>query len=196
MQIITEILSNFNTVTIILYGPTEIPTWHYLYGKKLYRHGTYSRSLLLSNRIKVTIVVFRFRELLPPGGKHKSITYSLLPFYITPLERHINSTIDEVIESFFFQHKSLFNISNQLNLSIPTINRWITKFHRNANNINKTIENKLIYSKAGYRPADRPTQNIFDTVKLIFKKVFILVSNKNTLLEYGIISWLNLNFQT
>lgn len=196
MQIITEILSNFNTVSIILYGPTEIPQWHYLYGKNLYKHGTYSRSLFLSNRIKVTIVVFRFRELLPPGSKHKSITYSLLPFYITPLERHINTTIDEVIESFFFQHKSLFSISNQLNLSLPTVNRWITKFHGKANNFNERIENILINSKAGFRPADRPIQNIFDTVKSIFKKVFILVSNKNILLDYGIISWLNLNFQT
>lgn len=196
MQIITEILSVFNTVTVILYGPTEIPVWHDLYGKKLHRHGTYTRSLFLSNRLKLTIVVFRFRELLPPGSEHKSITYSLLPFYITPLERHINTTIDNAIESFFFQKKSLFSISNKLNISLPTIKRWISKFHGKANDFNKKIENMLTNTKPGFRLASVPDQNIFDTIKSIFKKVFFAVFNKNILLDYGIISWLNLNFQT
>ena len=196
MQIITEILSVFNTVTVILYGPNEIPVWHHLYGKKLQRHGTYTRSLYLSNSVKIIIVVFRFRELLPPGSKHKSITYSLLPFYITPYERHINTTIDSAIESYFIQKRSLSSISKKLNISPLTIKRWVSRFHEKANGFCEKLENILTDAKPGFRPASTPIKNIFDTVKSVFEKVFIAVSNKNILFDYGITSWLNLIFQT
>lgn len=196
MQIITEILSVFNTLTIILYGPNEIPIWHHLYGKKLQRHGTYTRSFYLPNSIKIIVVVFRFRELLPPGSKHKSITYSLLPFYITTYERHINTTIDSAIEGYFIQKKSLLSISKELNISHTTIKRWVSRFHEKANGLCEKLENLLTDAKPGFRPANTPTKNIFDTVKSIFKKAFIAVSNKNILFDYGITSWLNLTFQT
>jgi len=196
MQIITEVLSVFNTISVILYGPNEIPIWHHLYGKNLQRHGTYTRFLYLSNSVKIIIVVFRFRELLPPGSKHKSITYSLLPFYITPYERHINTTIDRAIESYFIQRRSLLSISKELDISFSTIKRWGGRFHEKANGFCEKLENILTDSKPGFRPASTPTENIFDTVKSIFKKVFIAVPNKNILIDYGITSWLNLISQT
>jgi ribosome-binding ATPase YchF (GTP1/OBG family) len=195
MQIITEILSVLNTITVILYGPNEIPVWHHLYGKKLQRHGTYTRSLYLSSGLKIIIVVFRFRELLPPGSNHKSITYSLLPFYITPNERHINTTIDNAIESYFFQRRSLLSISKELNISPATIKRWVSRFHEKANGFCEKLEKILTDAKPGFRPASTPIENIFDTVKSIFRKVFIVVLNKNILIDYGITSWLNFTFQ-
>jgi hypothetical protein len=196
MQIITEILSVLNTITVILYGPNEIPVWHHLYGKKLQRHGTYTRSLYLSSGLKIIIVVFRFRELLPPGSEHKSITYSLLPFYITPYERHINTTIDSAIESYFFQRRSLLSISKELNISPTTIKRWVSRFHEEANGYCEKLENILTDTKPGFRPASKPIKNICDTVKSVFKKVFIAATDKNILFDYGITSWLNLSFQT
>lgn len=97
---------------------------------------------------------------------------------------------------FFFQKKSLFNISSKLDIALPIIRRWISKCHDKADAFNEKIENILINAKPGFRPASTPDHNIFDTIKSIFKKVFILVSNKNILLDYGITSWLNLTFQT
>jgi uncharacterized protein YqhQ len=63
MQIITQILTIFNGLNnIFIHGPQEIPKWHELYGKKYYRCGTYTRSLLLFDRVKVTFIIYRFYD--------------------------------------------------------------------------------------------------------------------------------------
>lgn len=189
MQIISLILTIFNSLEEkIIHGPREIPKWHKLYGKKYYRCGTYTRSLLLFNREKVTFIIYRFYD---PVEKK---TYSLLPFYISPYQRHINTTIDQVLLMYFLEKKSLFKISFELDIDIDAVRRWVKKFSARANNLNLYLEKKIIAEKPGYRPANKILSNIFDTVKSIFNRVTSLVNDKKFISQYGVLSWLNLNF--
>lgn len=199
MQIITKFLTLFTTtspVIITIYGPNEIPYGHFLYGKSLSRHGTYTRDLILSNKLTIRFVIFRFREILPPGSKHKSITYSLLPFYISPYQRYINTTIDTVLEMFFFKHQSKFSISQELDIGITTVRRWISEFSAKAEYIGKCVEKMMIDLKPGYRAVAYSTNNIYQLVHSVFQKAFQLARDKSILLDYGVVSWLNLKFQS
>ncbi len=197
MQIITKLLTLFTSPVIItIYGPNEIPYGHFLYGRTLLSHGTYTRNLILSNKLTVRFVIFRFREILPSGSKHKSITYSLLPFYISPYQRHINTTIDTVLEMFFFKHQSKFSISQELDIGIATVRRWISEFSVKVEDISMSIEKMMIDLKPGYRAASYSINNIFRHVHSVFQKVFHLARDKSILLDYGVVSWLNLNFQS
>lgn len=197
MQIITKFLTLFtNPAIVTIYGPNEIPYGHFLYGRPLFRHGTYTRDLILSNKLTIRFVIFRFREILPPGSGHKSITYSLLPFFISTYQRHINTTIDTVLEMFFFKHQSNFSISQELDIGIATVRRWISEFSAKAEGMNMSIEKMMIDLKPGYRAVAYSTNNIFHHIHSIFQKVFQLARDKNTLLDYGVVSWLNLNFQS
>lgn len=192
MQIITKISADFNTLTeIIIYGPTEIPVGHKLYNQKLRRHGVYTRKLILSSGIRVTFVIFRFCEKTNDGY----VTYSLLPFYISPFQRHINNIIDRVLELFFFEHRSKSGISDELAIALPTIQRWISKFADKTKDIDEDTEKMIVDSKPGYRAASHSVNNIFSMVKSVYRKVFQLVHEKVVLLEYGIISWINLKIK-
>ena len=192
MQIITKFLTNFNTVTeIIIYGLNEIPKGHKLYGRKLWRHGTYTRRLILSNGIRVLFVIFRFCEKTSEGY----VTYSLLPFYISPFQRHINSIIDQVLQLFFFEGKSMSSISVKLGIALPTISRWILKYAAKAEDLDKDTEKMMIDSKPGHRVASYSVNNVFAMVQSIFKKVFLLAEDKIILLDYGVTSWINLKIK-
>lgn len=192
MQIITKISTVFNTLTeIIIYGPVEIPVGHKLYNRKLYRHGFYTRKLILSNRIQVTFVIFRFCEKI--GERY--VTYSLLPFCISPFQRHINSIIDQVLEFFFFEHKSMSCISDKLDISLPTIRRWISRFADKALDIEKSAEKAIVDSRPGYRAVSYSADNMFSLARSVFGKVFKLAQDKTNLIEYGIVSWINLKIR-
>ena len=154
-----------------------------------------TRDLILSNRLIIRFVIFRFREILPPGGKYKSITYSLLPFYISPYERHINTTIDTVLEMFFFKHRSKFSISKELDIGIATVHRWISSFAAIAGEIDNDTEKFMINSKPGYRAASHSLNDMVAITKSIFKKVFQLAKEKIILVDYGVVSWIHLNIK-
>lgn len=192
MQIITKFSTDFNTpVEITIYGPNEIPVGHKLHGRKLSRHGTYTRSLILFSGVRVVFVIFRFCEKTDSGY----VTYSLLPFYISPFQRHINTLIDQVLQLFFLEHKSISSISNMLDIGLPTIHRWITRFAAVAEDIDTITEKVMISSKPGYRAASCSANNIIKVVKSVFKKIFHLVQDKIILLDYGITSWINLRLK-
>ena len=196
MQIITKAFNKLSNNTLItIYGPNIIPIGHFLYGKSLRRHGFYTRELTLSNKLTIRFIIFRFREILISGGKQKSVTYSLLPFYISPYQRHINEVIDKVLQLFFLEHRSKLSISRQLDIGIYTINRWITKFAIAADEINSNIEIELVAAQPGYRAAANAENSISKVAKNVFKKMFILVKEKTLLIEYGIISFINLLFK-
>jgi hypothetical protein len=196
LQIITKLLTVFTEQIIItIYGPNEIPEGHYLYGRTLHRHGTYERDLILPNNLIIRFVIFRFREVLPSGSEKKPITYSLLPFYISPYQRHINTTIDTVLEMFFFKNRSKFSISKELDIGISTIRRWIVRFAAKVEDIDNDTEKMMIGSKPGYRAASYSVNNIFSMVKSVFRKVFRLAGDKIILLDYGVTSWINLKIK-
>jgi hypothetical protein len=196
LQIITKIRTVFTgQIIITIYGPNEIPDGHYLYGRSLHRHGAYVRDLILLNNLIIRFVIFRFREILPPGSKHKSITYSLLPFYISPYQRHINTTIDTVLEMFFFKHRSKFSISKELDIGIATVRRWISAFAAKAEDIDRSTEQLMIDANPGYRAASSFSDNTVAIVKSVFKKVFQLAQDKSILTCYGVTSWINLRLK-
>ncbi len=143
----------------------------------------------------IRFIIFRFREILISGGKQKSVTYSLLPFYISPYQRHINEVIDKVLQLFFLEHRSKLSISRQLDIGIYTINKWIAKFAIAADEINSNIEIELVAAQPGYRAAANAENSISKVAKNVFKKMFILVKEKTLLIEYGIISFINLLFK-
>lgn len=192
MQIITNISTDFNTVTeIIIYGPTEIPVGHKLYNRKLYKHGFYTRRLILLSGISVVFIIFRFCEKTEKGY----VTYSLLPFYISPFQRYINSFIDQVLELFFFECKSMSCISGKLDIGLPTIRRWISRFAGKAEDIEKGAEKVIVDSQPGYRAVSYSVNSIFSMVRSIFRKVFRLVQGKIAIIDYGIVSWINLKIK-
>lgn len=192
MQIITKFSADFNTpVEIIIYGPNEIPFGHKLYNRKLYRHGTYTRKLILLSGIRVVFVIFRFCERTADGY----VTYSLLPFCISPFQRHINTLIDLVLQRFLFESKSMFSISDELDIGLSTIRRWITKFTTNAKDLDEAAEQMMINSKPGFRAASYSVNNISTVVKSLFKKVYQLAQDKSSFIDYGITSWINLRFR-
>ena len=195
MQIITFFQSlHTHPACITIYGPSEIPPNHFLYGRKVHAHGVYTRNLILSNKLVIQIVIFRFREILPPGSKNKSITYSLLPFFISPFQRHENKTIDDALKLFFEEKKSKFAIADKLQLGIDTVRRWIERFVAKAEELNKNLEIRLSETKPGYKPAAKPICNIYDTFRSIYDSVSLLAKEKQHLVDFGVISWLNLNF--
>lgn len=189
MQIITKILTNFNTLTeITFYGPNEIPVNHKLYGRNLYRHGTYTRGLILPNGITVTFVIFRFCEKTPEGYK----TYSLLPFFISSYQRYINIIIDVVLKHYFIENKSMFSIANELDINLPTIRKWIKKFADKVDELDNAAEQNIINSKPGHRAAAYPTPDISSVVKSLFRKINRLVRDESSVTDYGVTSWINL----
>lgn len=195
MQIITIFQALLTRLTCItIYGPSEIPPEHFLYGRKVYSHGIYTRHLILSSKLVIKIVIFRFREILPPGSKNKSITYSLLPFFISPFQRHENKTIDDALKLFFHENKSKFAIADELQLGIDTVRRWIEKFAAKAEELNTNLETRLCETKPGYKPAAKPVRNICATVRAIYDSATLLAKEKQHLVDFGVISWLNLNF--
>lgn len=192
MQIITKVLTDFNTsVKIIIYGPNEIPVGHKLYGRKLYRHGFYRRNLILFNGIHVEFVIFRFCEKTSEGY----VTYSLLPFYISPFQRHINTRIDQVLQLFFFERKSMFSISKELDIGLPTIRRWISKFAAKSGDYDENTEKMMVDSQPCYRAASYSVNNVVALAKSIFKKVSQLSENIYLINGYGVISWINLKLK-
>lgn len=189
MQIISLILTKFNRLgQKIIQGPKNIPSDHELFNQHTSHCGNYVRDLILFNRIKISVIIYRF---IDTSTKN---TYSLLPFYISPYQRHINKTIEQVLLMHFLERKSFMKISSELDLDIETIRNWVNLFKNRANDLHKRLEKKIIEEIPGYRVAKCLSENIYDIVKSIFNKVTTLIPDKKFITEYGVLSWLNLNF--
>lgn len=192
MQIIAKFESDCNTLsTIIFYGPNEIPADHELHGRKLNRHGTYKRGLILASGITVTFIIFRFCETTETGYK----TYSLLPSFISPYQWYINEIIDCVLNQFHIKKKSKANISNELLIEPETIDRWIKKFTEKVNDYDEVTEKMLIVREPNYRAVANSLGNMQAVVDNLFKKINHLMSLGFTPLSEGITSWLNFNIK-
>src|SRR5690554_3329917 len=151
MQILSRFYPLFNSVfNGILHGPTDILKWHPLYGKKYYSWGTYKRKLHLYDGNIITIIIHRFYN--PETGK----TYSLLPFFITSYQRHINTIIEECILLYILKGKSYESLSSHSTPKHRTIRRWVNKF---IYTIDKKLEKFELFLSSrvpAYRVADSP----------------------------------------
>jgi hypothetical protein len=169
----------------ILYGPDTIPKWHPLYGKKYYRCGVYRRELILYNKVVITVVVHRFYS---PEEKK---TYSLLPFFITRYQRHINTIIDDVIRGYFLEGRSIEELSDHPSPGTHTVKRWIKKFKGRLDSTIEKVEKYLIKKYPDYLPVRMYKSDLSGKVMYLLEKVNIIEKNKSDILLFGSISFIN-----
>jgi len=197
MQILTQILTRFNTLIesfdgtseIVIEGDKDIPKTHPLYGKKLRRHGTYTRYLKLYGYIRVKIIIYRFY------CREERRTYSLLPFYISPYQRHINAIIAQVLHMRIGQGESVEKICacDEMDVGPKTVKRWAKKYGSRLWEWVHHLEVRLIKEITSYRPACIPIEGIFQIPDHLERKLSEFVQLKH-LDTYGFISYLHLLF--
>jgi len=168
----------------VLYGPNEVPKWHPLYGRKYYSWGTYTRKLFLEDGTRVTIVVHRFY--LPETSK----TYSLLPFFISPYQRHINKVIEDCIIGYIRRMQSFESIARHPVPKYRTVRRWVRKFIQSIDRLLEKFELFLFTRIPSYRVADRPLRTINDKLEYLYDNAEKMVGKSETSEIYGLISYI------
>lgn len=149
MTIITFFQLNFNKLkSKAIYGPQSIPAWHPLYHKKCWRVGWYRRKLILYDKTVIEIYIYRFYCL------ETKKTYSLLPFFISRYERHINTVIEDVLQEYFNNGASPLQLAAEDLVPSPwTIRRWIAKFGSGLDDLRQKVEEFLSSNLESYLPA-------------------------------------------
>lgn len=185
MIIITLIITKFNTSkTDTYYGPQVIPMWHPLYQKHYWRCGWYRRKLILYDKRVIFIIVYRFY--CPETKK----TYSLLPFFITRYERHINTVIEDTIKNHFYEGLSAEALAEEPSPSPWTIRRWLKKFQINIHDIRPKVEEFLIANVPVYHPTAAWISSIQCILRDLLQKVKQLPIPGKDLYLYGSLSYL------
>lgn len=187
MTIVTWMTLTFNTKSdIILDGEKEIPKWHYLYGKKCWKCGTYVRKLLLYDG---RILRYRIYRYYSPEEKK---TYSLLPFFIQRYERHINTVIEAVLELYLTDdiEKEDREFSKKEVPSEWTERRWIKNFKTRFRELESNFEEFLSKYYPEYLPAREGAISIWQQIQRLLGKAKIMVDNKiNKIYPYGNLSF-------
>lgn len=184
MTILALITPMFNRLkNNCIYGPQEIPRWHPLYGKKCWRCGWYTRKLRLYDKKVVTIHVYRFY--CPETKK----TYSLLPFFISRYERHINTVIEDVLKGLLTEALSVEQLAEEPFPSPWTIRRWHRKFGCLLEDIHESVEQLLISQNHSYLPAANRGPTNSSTLSEILRKIQMLQISTNNLFLYGAFSY-------
>lgn len=144
--------------------------------------GWYQRKLILYDKTVVLIIVYRFYCL------ETKKTYSLLPFFVSRYERHINTVIEDVLQEYFNHGASIERLAEEPSPSPWTIRRWIGKFSGSLDGLGHEVEKFLINNLATYLPsAGKTTPQTFDS--LLKKAQLLPITIKNTHL-YGCLSYL------
>jgi len=186
MQIISLFHPLFNTIFKgILHGPSTIPTWHPLYGKKYYSWGKYIRKLQLYDGRIITVVIYRFY--CPEERK----TYSLLPYFITSYQRHINTVIEDCILSHILNDRSFDSLSRYPAPKYRTVKRWVNNFIYSVDNTLEKVEQFLSFQLPSYRIADSPLYTVAQKVKYIFDNAKHIINNPDSYEAYGKLSYIN-----
>jgi len=182
MTILTLIKPFINMNTKRIYGSQEIPSWHFLYGKKYWRCGYYERKLRLFDKSVVIVVVYRFY--CPETGE----TYSLLPFFISRYERHINTVLEDVLLGYLVDGLSIEDLSEEPAPSPWTVRRWIHKFSNVLEETKQSVENFLIHHVSDYHPVTVPISS--HSLKTLLDKASHLELNQNHLYLFGSLSYI------
>lgn len=144
--------------------------------------GWYRRKLILFDKTVIEIYVYRFYCL------ETKKTYSLLPFFVSRYERHINTVIEDVLQEYFNNSASIERLAEEPAPSPWTIRRWISKFSSRLGDLRQEVEEFLISNLATYLPAaGKTTPQTFDG--LLKKAQLLPITNKNLHL-YGCLSYL------
>lgn len=186
MQIISLFTQFFKTISNgILHGPNVIPDWHPLYGRKHYSWGTYKRKLQLYDSTTITVIIYRFY--CPEERK----TYSLLPFFITSYQRHINTVIEDCILGHILEKKSLNSLSSHPVPKYRTIRRWVNNFIYSIDYNLLIFEQYLCSRLPSYNIADSPLKTLTQKVIYLFDNVKHIINNSDSYHVHGKLSYIN-----
>lgn len=176
------------TSTIIL-GPTTVPKWHEIHDKTHWRCGTYCRNLILHSGEVIVFVIQRF---YCPETK---LTYSLLPFFITRYERHINSVIEAFLRDHLINGRSYAELADELNDAFApsdwTIRRWAKRFCQGLNQGAKLLEKYLTYLVPQFRVAASGDCPLAVRVEKFLNNAKLLCDNSLQLLLNSALSYVN-----
>ncbi|WP_157677496.1 hypothetical protein [Dehalobacterium formicoaceticum] len=182
MTILTLIKPLFKKQTKRIYGPQEIPPWHFLYGKKCWRCGHYERKLRLYDKSVIIVVVYRF---YCPETRR---TYSLLPFFISRYERHINTVLEDVLYGRLVDGLPIEKLSEEPAPSPWTVRRWIHKFGAILENSKQSVEIFLIRNIPDYHPATVSMSS--HPFKTLLEKASHLEANQSHLSFFSPLSYI------
>ena len=185
MTILSLIHLEFNRLrNDTYYGPQVIPMWHPLYQKHYWRCGWYRRKLILFDKRVIFVIVFRFY--CPETKK----TYSLLPFFISRYERHINTVIEDNLKGHFIEGASAEALAEAPSPSPWTIRRWLRKFQSNIDDIRPKVEEFLISNVPIYHPTAAWNRSIRYILSDFLQKAEQLPIPDKNLYLYGSLSYL------
>jgi len=170
---------------IVIYGPQLIPQWHPLSTLKCWHCGWYQRKLILYDQTVVNIIIYRFY--CPETKK----TYSLLPFFISRYERHINTTIENIITAYFQENTPVGVLATEPSPSPWTIRRWLRKFQANLSELRQKVEEFLINNLPTYRPIAAWSNTIPQQLTDLLVKSDLLPFPLKETYSYGHLSYLN-----
>jgi hypothetical protein len=187
MSILTLFQIKLNKIKngTIIYGPQQIPEWHPLSKLKCWRCGWYQRKLILYEQTVINIIIYRFY--CPETRK----TYSLLPFFISQYERHINTTIEHVITAYFLENTSVEDLATEPTPSPWTIRRWLKKFQADLAELRQKVEEFLIGNLFTYRPTAAWNNTIPQQLNDFLAKTDLLPFFLKEPYLYGRLSYLN-----
>jgi hypothetical protein len=170
----------------LILGPTVIPEWHKIYGKKCWRCGTYKRRLILHSGNVVEFIIQRF---YCPETK---LTYSLLPFFIERYERHTNSVIEEFLRDHLIHGQPIDELVDELPPSVWTIRRWTKRFCKRLKEYPKKLERYLTLVVPQFRAAASGDYSLAGRMKNVLDSAKLLCNDSYQLLLCGSISYANL----
>ena len=184
MTIITLIRPIFNRLhKNRLYGLDRIPRWHPLFGKKHHRCGYYIRKLRLYDKRIIEIVVYRFY--CPELKK----TYSLLPFFISRYERHINTVLEDVLFRHLVGKETSERLAEAPSPSPWTVKRWIGKFIPKLREQERAAES-LLQRLHPLRPIPK-SYSWSELFESFMHKARALETTQNYIYLYGSFSYIN-----
>jgi hypothetical protein len=185
MYILTLIRRPLNNLhNNILYGPQEIPRWHSLYGRKVWRCGWYERKLRLYDKRIITVIVYRFYSV------EEKKTYSILPLFISHYERHINTVIEDVLRGYYTERLAAEKMAEEPSPSPWTIRRWLKKFSNLIDDLCYAVEKFLILNHAEYQPALNKLSLRSGKLELLLSKAELIEPSKDYLYLYGSLSYI------
>jgi len=171
------------TVEYVIHGPNKVPEWHPLYDEKYQSWGTYERKLSLEDGTRVTVIVYRFYH---PERKK---TYSILPFFISPYQRHINKVIEDCIIMYIRDGQSLESIARIPSPTERTIIRWIRKFIEGLDDLLNKFESFLSTRIPTHRVATQPLNTVREKVDYLLGKASEIIGS-HYIGTYGVISYI------
>jgi hypothetical protein len=160
-----------------------MPKWYKLRGKKLYRWGHYTRTLVLYSGAKVKVRVQRF---YCPEERR---TISLLPFYITRYQRYINTIIEDVLKKVLIDMSS----ADKVEMAGPplgkTIRRWAKWMLANLEQMRVGAAKLLIRRDAEYFSVGAAKGTAAGKFADLLEKGSRLASEED-IMQYGALSYI------